>query len=182
MVDKNCVAVKLVNGQMNVKKEIYYRKRNMYNVDNFDATLDYDAIEPGMTIEAWWPYQETPTQPKDGRWRVAHVIETEMPRDDRDDEELTLKVMLKEEELITREMAQCESNMLEGMFSDFLNTVDLDNLPVYDRDEQKKRIAEAREKMEVYFKIFKYFFIIKKGSRKEEERNRGAHPTQTSGG
>ena len=37
-------------------------------------------------IQAWWPYQEAPTQPEEGRWRLAHVIETEIPKDDRDDD------------------------------------------------------------------------------------------------
>merc|ERR1711935_174729 len=147
VVDKNCVAVKLVEGQVNVKKELYYKKHNIYDEANFDSKIDFDDIEPGMTIQAWWPYQETATAPKEGRWRVAHVTQTELPRDDRDDEDLKINTMLREEELITREMARCETNMLEGMFTDFLNSVDLDNLPKYDQDEQKKKTAEAREKI-----------------------------------
>ena len=34
----------------------------------------------------WWPYQEKDSLPKDGRYREAHVIETEVPNNENDDE------------------------------------------------------------------------------------------------
>ena len=40
----------------------------------------------GMTIMVWWPYQEKDSMPKDGRYREAHVIETEVPWNDKDDD------------------------------------------------------------------------------------------------
>ena len=39
-----------------------------------------------MTIMVWWPYQEKASLPKDGRYREAHVIETEVPNNENDDE------------------------------------------------------------------------------------------------
>ena len=34
----------------------------------------------------WWPYQEAPSQPEGGRFRKVHVIETEVQKDEQDDE------------------------------------------------------------------------------------------------
>ena len=37
-------------------------------------------------LRLWWPYQETPAQPEGGRYRKVHVIETEVQKDEQDDE------------------------------------------------------------------------------------------------
>ena len=47
VVDKNCVSVKLVRDQQNVKKELYYKKFNFNNEEDFDDKLDFDDIEAG---------------------------------------------------------------------------------------------------------------------------------------
>ena len=47
VVDKNCVSVKLVRDQQNVKKEPYYKKFNFNNEEDFDDKLDFDDIEAG---------------------------------------------------------------------------------------------------------------------------------------
>ena len=42
--------MKLVRDQQNVKKELYYKKFNLYNEENFDDKLDFDEIEAGKVI------------------------------------------------------------------------------------------------------------------------------------
>ena len=37
-------------------------------------------------LRLWWPYQEAPSQPEGGRFRKVHVIETEVQKDEQDDE------------------------------------------------------------------------------------------------
>ena len=50
VVDKSCVSVKLIRDQINIKKEICYKKHNTYGEENFDDKLQFDDIEAGMTI------------------------------------------------------------------------------------------------------------------------------------
>ena len=40
----------MVRDQQNVKKELYYKKFNLYNEENFDDKLDFDEIEAGKVI------------------------------------------------------------------------------------------------------------------------------------
>ena len=54
---------------------------NLYDEPDFDSVLDYDDIEAGMTIEAWWPFCENEKFPSAGRFREVHVIGTEVQND-----------------------------------------------------------------------------------------------------
>ena len=57
--------------------------------------------------------------------------------------------MLREDRLISSEMVKCESSMLHAMFHDFLNDVDIDNLPTYDKAEQRDQVDQIKKKIKV---------------------------------
>ena len=57
--------------------------------------------------------------------------------------------MLREDRMISSEMVKSESSMLHAMFKDFLNDIDLDNLPTYDKAEQREQIDQIKKKIKV---------------------------------
>ena len=46
-----------------------------------------------ISIRFWWPFQEAETQPENGRYRLCHVIETEVQKDEVDDEGETIRTL-----------------------------------------------------------------------------------------
>ena len=57
----------------------------------------FGANQSGIVILSfrfWWPYQETAAQPESGRFRKVHVIETEVQKDEHDDEGKRNKIII----------------------------------------------------------------------------------------
>merc|ERR1712142_454380 len=164
IVDQTCVMKKILRDERNHKDEVCYKRFNRYEEEKFDPKLDYDDIEAGMEIMLWWPYQETPAQPEGGRFRKVHVIETEVQKDEQDDEEETLQKTFRDAGLIHGHFKEANDEQLNEYLVEFLKTYDenaeyqsqknrkrelqsqLENL-ANDFDDQKSRLKKKRQKL-----------------------------------
>lgn len=172
IVDSTCVMKKILRDERNHKDEVCYRRFNRYEEETFDHKLDYDDIEAGMEIMLWWSYQEAPSQPEGGRFRKVHVIETEVQKDDQDDEEETMQKTFRDAGMIGGHFRDAKDDLLSEYLVDFLKSYDekaefepqknrkrelksiLENL-ANDFDDQKSRLKKKRPKLSrsIAFKI-----------------------------
>ena len=66
---------------------------------------------------------------------------------------------MKEGDYLSRSMHDADPEMLKESFLEFLNTVDLDNPPEYNREEQlaKEKVARDKLNVSVIFSRFAYY-------------------------
>jgi len=173
IVDQTCVMKKILRDERNHKDDVCYKRVNRYQDEKFDSKLDYDDIEAGMEIELWWPYQETEKVPEGGRFRKVHVIETEVQKDEHDDDDETLQRTFREAGMIEGHyFKHAEDSLLSEYLLEFLQSYDVDaefkpqnnrkrelksqieNLG-NDFDDQKSRLKKKRQKLSksIAFKV-----------------------------
>lgn len=142
IVDETCVMKKILRDERNHKDEVCYRRFNRYEEENFDHKLDYDDIEAGMEIMFWWPYQETAAQPESGRFRKVHVIETEVQKDEHDDEDETLQKTFRDAGLIEGHFKSAKDELLGDYLIEFLKSYDEE--AVYEPQKNRKRELKSQ--------------------------------------
>jgi len=144
IVDQTCVMKKILRDERNLKDEVCYKRFNRFEEENFDQKLDYDDIEAGMEIMLWWPYQEAPSQPEGGRFRKVHVIETEVQKDEQDDEEETMQKTFRDAGMIGGYFRDAKDDLLSEYLVEFLKTYDESR----EFQPQKNRKRELKSKLE----------------------------------
>merc|ERR1712131_361816 len=150
IVDQTCVMKKILRDERNHKDEVCYKRFNRYEEENFDQKLDYDDIEVGMELMLWWPYQEAPTQPEGGRFRKVHVIETEVQKDEQDDEEETLQKTFRDAGMIGGHFRDAKDDLLSEYLVEFLKSYD-DSREFQPQKNRKRELKSQLENLSNHF-------------------------------
>ena len=74
---------------------------------------------------------------------------------------VSINYLLKDHDYISRSMLDSDPAMLQRTFLDFLENVDLENLPEYNRERQQEREKVAREKLNVSFSFRRKCWMTK---------------------